>query len=269
MIYLQMKPSPPLAGFVRSFWYTRAPELPHQQERVLPNGFAQMVLSLASNALTECDDNGTMRPQPRAILAGPRSRYEIIHTRDLAELVGIVLMPGGLGPWLRLRADAFVNRSIALEDVWGLKDLCDRLREQPSPQRILAKLDALLVENLKGRHIERKPLLRAALADLRSTTVRQTAQSLGVSERRLHQLFSEDAGLSPKLWSRVYRFQQAVRSLHAGRQLPWEQLALACGYYDQSHFSNDFRAFSGIDPTTYAAHRGLWRNHVAWDTPCA
>ena len=44
--------------------------------------------------------------------------------------------------------------------------------------------------------------------------------------------------------------------------MPWAELALRCGYYDQSHFANDFRAFSGINPTTYSAHRGPWQNHV-------
>jgi AraC-like DNA-binding protein len=266
MIYLEMKPSPVLAGFVRSFWYAKAPEMPHQRERVLPNGSAQIVLSIAADSLTECGEaDGDCRPQPRAILVGARGKYDIIHTRDLAELVGIVLKPGGLGPWLRQRADVFFECSISLDDVWGMRGICDRLREESSPMRMLGTLDALLVERLMGRAVERKPLVRAALAELRAGSVRQTAQTLGVSERRLHQVFSEDAGLSPKLWSRVCRFQRVLRALHAGVEMPWDQLALSCGYYDQSHFSNDFRAFSGIDPTTYSEHRGRWRNHVVCD----
>jgi AraC-like DNA-binding protein len=54
-----------------------------------------------------------------------------------------------------------------------------------------------------------------------------------------------------------------VRALHKKVDIPWATLALECGYYDQSHFSNDFRAFSGIDPTTYCIQRGRWQNHVA------
>jgi len=44
--------------------------------------------------------------------------------------------------------------------------------------------------------------------------------------------------------------------------LPWAELAMECGYYDQSHFANEFRAFSGIDATTYCALRTQWANHV-------
>lgn len=106
-------------------------------------------------------------------------------------------------------------------------------------------------------------MVLAALQILRENSVRQTARSLGVSERRLLQVFREDMGLSPKLWSRVQRFQRAAAALHSGRSIRWEQLALNCGYYDQSHLSNDFRAFSGVDPTTYYERRGCWRNHRA------
>jgi AraC-like DNA-binding protein len=31
----------------------------------------------------------------------------------------------------------------------------------------------------------------------------------------------------------------------------WSELALACGYYDQSHFINEFRAFSGVTPEAF------------------
>jgi len=96
-----------------------------------------------------------------------------------------------------------------------------------------------------------------------ASTVREVARSTGWSERRLSQVFREQVGFSPKAWTRIQRFQRAVRQLHAGIDLPWAELALECGYYDQSHFANDFRAFSGIDATTYSARRTRWANHVA------
>jgi AraC-like DNA-binding protein len=43
------------------------------------------------------------------------------------------------------------------------------------------------------------------------------------------------------------------------------ELALDCGYYDQSHFANDFRAFSGLDASAYSKHVNRWQNHVILD----
>jgi AraC-like DNA-binding protein len=271
MIYLEAAPSPPLSRFVRSLWYTSATEVSHERERVLPNGCIQVVISLASDFLTDCgadsgdEQSGICRAIAPAILVGARRRYDIIHMRDMAELVGVVFRPGGLGPWLRQPADEFFEKTVTLGDVWLRSDIRDRLREAGTPSQKLATLDLLLRESLRGSEVERRPLVKAALAVLRQNNIRETARDLGVSERRLHQVFCEDVGLSPKLWSRIRRFQMAVNALHSGNGVRWEQLALACGYYDQPHFSNDFRDFSGIDPTTYSERRGRWRNHVAMD----
>jgi AraC-like DNA-binding protein len=76
-------------------------------------------------------------------------------------------------------------------------------------------------------------------------------------------VFREEVGLAPKVWCRVQRFQRAVRRLHAGAEVRWTELAADCGFYDQAHFANEFRAFSGIDATTYVnGGRTMWANHV-------
>jgi AraC-like DNA-binding protein len=40
------------------------------------------------------------------------------------------------------------------------------------------------------------------------------------------------------------------------------QIAHACGYFDQSHFIHDFRAFSGMRPGEYFATNRQYPNHV-------
>ena len=57
------------------------------------------------------------------------------------------------------------------------------------------------------------------------------------------------AGLTPKRFSRVVRLQRA-RAMAATTSDPdWAQIALACGYFDQSHMNLDFHALSGLSPT--------------------
>jgi AraC-like DNA-binding protein len=157
----------------------------------------------------------------------------------------------------------FFEQSVGLRDLGVAPQLADKLCEAVTPAQKLGALAQRLTGLIKG-DIRRSELVDHALDLFRSkaVTVSQCAKSVGVSERRLSQVFREEVGMAPKTWCRIGRFQAAVRALHSGVDVPWADLALRCGYYDQSHFANDFRAFSGIDPTTYSAQRGHWHNHV-------
>ena len=259
MIYLERRPSAGLARCVETLWYACAPHVAHTRELVLPGGKIQFVISLAADHLTHCSPEGDVPIAP-ALLVGARTSAELVATGDMKRLVGVVFRPGGLGPWLRERADLFYEQSLSLNDLWPM--VRDRLRDPvPSPAVTLQILDEMLCERTLAR--ERRSHVVRALSLLRSRSVGETARELGISERRLHQVFSEDVGLSPKQWSRVRRFQRVVRALHQGAEMRWAELAVTCGYADQSHFSRDFHNFSGIDPTTYSASRGRWQNHVA------
>ncbi len=274
MLYIEHTPAPPLSRFVHLLWYAQAPAVTHSRERVLPTGRVQIVINLARDFLLDCPEGRDDLRMPPALVVGARSVYEIIHSSDLADLIGIVFTPGGFAPFASDAVDLFTNCSVALDALWGnsTTSLRDRLRESTTPRARLQCLEAYLARHLTARALPRafvRPEVAFALRQFNSApsivTVRETAGSIGWSERRFSQVFRQAVGLSPKTWCRVQRFQRAVHQLHAGIDLPWAQLALDCGYYDQSHFANDFRAFSGIDATTYSARRTRWANHVPVD----
>ena len=60
----------------------------------------------------------------------------------------------------------------------------------------------------------------------------------------------------------MQRFGDVLKKLEDLTDPDWTDLALACGYFDQAHFNHDFRAFSGINPSTNLRRR-VSRTHVA------
>lgn len=93
-----------------------------------------------------------------------------------------------------------------------------------------------------------------------------TTERVGLSSRRFIELFRRQVGLTPKVFCRVRRFQQVLERVHREEvhrgDMEWAQVALACGYYDQSHFIHDFRSFSGLTPCEYRAAATPHLNHV-------
>jgi AraC-like DNA-binding protein len=276
LLYLERIPAAPLNHYIRSLWYAQATEVAHHRERVLPTGRTQVILNLARNFLLDCPEgqiDQTDQRMPPALVIGARSVYEIVDSSDMADLIGIVFSPGGFAPFAEDAAHLFSNQSIALFDVWGSQAniLRDHLREANSPRCRLQRLEQFLATRFTSRleRWQRPPQIQFALRYFAHNpsiaSVRETARQIGWSERRFSQVFREDVGLTPKVWCRIQRFQWAVHQLHAGADIRWAELALDCGYYDQSHFANEFRAFSGVDATTYSANRTRWANHIAAD----
>ena len=269
MIYLERTPVAPLNQVIRLLWYTQAPDVPHHRERVLPGGHVQIILNLARDFLLDCPEGAPSKCMAPSLIVGARSVYEIVDSSDMAELIGIVFNPAGFAPFASDAVDVFSNQSISLEDVWGnsARDLRDRLREASSPQSKFRLLEEFLLQTFTAR-ISGNKLVEFALSrfqlDSTVSRVKEVAEETGWSMRYFSQIFREQVGLSPKVWCRIQRFQRAVQHLHAGADVAWAELALDCGYYDQSHFANEFRAFSGIDATSYCARRTVWANHI----PC-
>lgn len=270
MLYLQQVPAFPLNRSIAALWYVRAPLPAFQRERVLPTGNIQVIVNLAREFVWDCPENGEARPLPPSLVVGARTAYEIVDCSDMADLFGIVFRPGAFTSFAGDKADRFSNLSVGLDDVWGrfAGELRSRLREVAAPAEKLALAEKLLVQRFSAAHGV-DPAIGFALKRFSSAeniaSVAEIAQEIGWSLRRFSQNFREQVGLSPKVWCRLQRFQQAIRQLHAGEEMRWAELALDCGYYDQSHFANEFKAFSGVDATTYKARRGQWANHIRAD----
>lgn len=270
MFYLQRIPAAPLSRFVRKLWYAQAYDIVHRRERILPTGCVQVILNLARDFLLDCPEGSSDRRTPPALVVGARSNYEIVDSSDMADLIGIVFTPGGFTAFSNDAVNLFSNRSVPLLDVWGpsAHTLRNHLLELSLPEERVRCLERFLAGRIAAQH-PRNSMVEFALDRFRNApriaTVRDVAKSTGWSERRFSQVFREEVGLSPKTWCRIDRFQRALRQLHAGTDVRWAELALDCGYYDQSHFANEFRAFSGIDATTYSASRTRWPNHISVD----
>jgi len=83
------------------------------------------------------------------------------------------------------------------------------------------------------------------------TTMSEIATACGLSVDYFSACFKRTTGLSPYRWFSQYRVEQAKRML-VGTNLPLADVALTCGYADQSHFTGSFSKEAGLSP-------GEWR----------
>ncbi|MEO0583357.1 MAG: helix-turn-helix domain-containing protein [Bacteroidota bacterium] len=82
-------------------------------------------------------------------------------------------------------------------------------------------------------------------------SVQELADLLHLSRRHLNRLTNKVFGFSAKESLRIMRFAQAVKLLENKRAVSLPQVALQCGYADQSHFCHDFKSLTELTPRHY------------------
>jgi AraC-like DNA-binding protein len=99
----------------------------------------------------------------------------------------------------------------------------------------------LLLQRLLDRMAQDRALVR----------VDQVAVLAARSVRWLQRLFAGYVGVSPKRVLARYRLQDAAAAIDAGTVDDLAALAAELGWFDQAHFSRDFRAVVGTTPSAY------------------
>lgn len=269
MIYRTHIPQPPLSDFVELFWLYEGYDPPHAKERVLPTGTMELVINLRNDELRVYDrrDHPRFQSFRGCLISGAHSEFVVIDTASQASIMGVHFKPGGAFPFLQLPAGELRDAHVSLDTLWGATagDLRHRLLEAETPETKFRVLEQSLLAQAAWP-LRRHPAVVFALKEFQSVphaqTISEVTGRIGLSPRRFIQVFSEQVGLTPKLFCRIRRFQEVLHVIGREQRIEWAELALACGYFDQAHFIHDFRAFSSLNPTTYLALRGEHFNHV-------
>jgi AraC-like DNA-binding protein len=250
------KPKPPLSKFVDCLWLHEGFETQHFSERILPTGTLELAINLRRNELRfyEGEDSQNCLRVSGAVVSGAFGHGFTPVEETL--IIGVHFKPGGAFPFLGLPAGELADTHIDLETLWG--SAAHRLRERLCEARTSIERFQLLQQALLNRlcdRVEKHYAVSAALEMFGTKPagpkVREAAKSLGLSERRFIQVFKAEVGITPKLFSRIQRFQQTRFLMRQSFSPNWAALAVDLGYFDQSHLIREFLEFSGFTPSGY------------------
>jgi AraC-like DNA-binding protein len=195
--------------------------------------------------------------QHDSFLAGLHTQPTFVRSHESWACIELRLTPLGTHRLLGRPMHELANRTVALADVLpGSEELDERLRESRSwPERFD------LVENFLARRLAGSaPAVQAvewSWEHLRRTggtaSIESLANEIGWSHRRFISRFREHVGVAPKTFARLIRFDRAVTALRASAKRGLAEIALECGYFDQSHMNREFRELAGTTPALLAA----------------
>lgn len=136
-------------------------------------------------------------------------------------------------------------------DADALNTLQHRVNTAPSHASRVALVEAFFLAHLRVSAPD--PLVAAALQWLKKqpgqSRIRDLTQHIGLSQSALERRFHNSVGISPKKFAMLVRLQRAVRLKQNGIRTC--TIAHEAGYFDHSHFINDFQRITGSTPEAY------------------
>ena len=177
------------------------------------------------------------------VLVGAMSRVQSAALSTDLVIRGLRLAPGQAGILFKVDAQELTDREVRLTDLSAtLRTLVHRHRlpDDPGWLNLIADRPADPLMLYASRWLARHPAGR----------LHQLANQLDLSERQLHRRFLHSAGLSPKRFQRILRFQNLLQHMAtaANSRATLCDLALAAGYADQAHMNRDCRKLADRTP---------------------
>jgi len=260
--YRQHSLPPPLSRFVECVWFLRSESRPGAAapERIVPDGCAELIVQLGAPCRA-ARSGEPLALQPAGLLVGPITGSLLVQPAGDVATVGIRFRPGGLAPFLRANVGELTDRQVSIEDIWGSGGRLfeEELRGAPDDLSRLGVAARFLLERLEDREAPERHVERAIARMLRRrgpVHVEGLARDFGISRRHLERAFRDETGFTPMGLGRVIRFQNVFQALSS--EGDWVSVAIACGYYDQSHLIRDFQEFAGEAPRAFLREEGAF-----------
>jgi len=251
--YQEVPPPAHLRPWVQCLWTLELPTAV-PGHRVLPDGCIDILFES-----TRTGGTGT----GELYVVGMMTRPLLVTRAAATAFTAVRFKPGAAAAFLREPLHRLTDERVDLRDLWGE---AGALREQLAAAPHAAQRVGLLVKELERRLDAASRRGHAACSDAvrrlarePETGVQDLCAHLGVSRQGLARSFREHVGVSPKTLGRVLRLQHALRLLEsgAGGGLPrWVDVAMAAGYYDQSHLIAEWKELVGLTPSAYLIESG-------------
>jgi len=249
MLYSEYQPCKELCQIINCYWvsptlYSLEQRIDSvKQEIIVPDGCLDIIFEIDKQTNDyNCFIVGMMS---KPIFTSPDFSKKQIYA--------IRFNPGGAYSFFRNDLDDFTDLTVDFKNISKNleKELAAIFLSKKSLFEKIKYLDVFFLRSFVewGQNAVIMNSLANIFSAKGNVEIKKMAQGQYVSERQLNRLFKQWIGLSPKEFTRIIRFQNALRNIILTDNVNWSSLAVESGYHDQAHFINEFKVYTGITPT--------------------
>jgi AraC-like DNA-binding protein len=272
MIFETHTPCYPLNYFVDGFIYYEGYNPEHSIDRFLPDGNTEIIIDLTDTPKYIYDNETLKEIQAchHVWVSGVRTSSICIPSGKESRMFIISFKKGMAFPFYPMPLNELTDYVVDADLVFGSEII--ELREKMLESKHIAQLFSLVENFLLVIGGDRLNINTSAKCiEYAVTTIiqqpnmlnlQQLSEKIGYSQKHFIDLFKKQVGISPKPYLKIMRFQKAILDIEHHSTINWSNIALESGYYDQAHFINDFKIFSGLTPNDYLLKKNNLLNYI-------
>ncbi len=270
MIFETHIPSFPLNQFIESFVYYKGYNPEHSVDRFLPDGYTYVVFDLTDYPKFIYDNHTLKEIQScrNVWFSGIREKYITIPSGRDSEMFIIYFQKGKAYPFVEMPmnelADYVVDGELVMSN--EILNMRESLLECLTIRQKFIYAERYLKDTFSKKLIANPFVdysVNSILQQPHQLAMNRLSEKVGYSQKHLIKIFKEHVGVTPKVFLRIIRFQKAIKEIEINRSANWTSIAFESGYYDQAHFINDFREFSGFTPGQFLKMKSDFTNYIA------
>jgi len=254
-----VRPCAELQPFIQSMWvFESATGLPTSETNMAaPNGCPKLIISYR-NAITSVAEGRVQNNREQGVyFVGTRDVPVVLRTSPTqTRFIGIEFFPHGAYPIFGIPMHETANRLLSVSELsaaWGGR-VSDVLSHLDNVKQRFEFIQRELCTLLRKRKLL-NPLVSYCVGKLKGThgllTIAELEHDTGYTRRYLELLFSDHVGLSPRTLGSIFRFQKFYRTWANRKTFEELKDELYDYYYDQAHFSKEFKRMTGYSPQHY------------------
>ena len=252
MKYEQISPPPYLKNYVRYFWVLESDGTSEPAKKLLPLADGCPGIIFQHSSVGSFSDSAHEH-LPEIFLYGQTVKPTELNLGGQFKTFGVCFYPYTLKSMFGFDASELTDSCVDLTLL--VNNFKEPLLNASSLKNQIDTFSTHLDCHIKKSSYRIDHATEYALSEIvqakGNLPLRDLQRKLKLSERGFQRSFNQHVGISPKLFSRVCRFQAALRQLKNNNYANLSDVAFDNGYADQSHFIRSFKEFAGFSPNQF------------------
>jgi AraC-like DNA-binding protein len=264
MKFVKIPPPDCLKGYIRFYWTLESNDVAMLPKTLGPlaDGCPGLIFQPAWEGIFYDHSD---KPLPEIFLYGQTIRRTAIYLMGKFKTLGISFFPHTLKSIFGFNASELTDSCLDVDLVF--LHISEQLLNTTSPADQINILSFNVLSQIRRTGVQKDIITGYALNQIIESkgriALKDLQKSLNISERYFERKFNQHVGISPKLFSKVCRFQASLNQLKSSHYAKLSDIAFDNGYADQSHFIRTFKEFAGFPPYQFQKQAHL----VAEDFP--